>query len=225
MRRRTTHSGFTLLELLLAMAVTCMLALSLFTSMRTAFKARDSANAAVEPVRAVSIGLEMAGHDLESALPPKGILAGPFYGVAMGTPGAEGGDMVEFYAVGGGIDSNDPTRADGVRRIQVTLERMPDGTGALVRRVQRNLLAMQESPPEYEVLCRNVAAFEVTYFDGTTWAESWDSTAMTDTLPLAVQMTVQLAPDPNRPNVPGYHLTRTFALPCAQTQEAAQSQQ
>ncbi|HWB53492.1 MAG TPA: prepilin-type N-terminal cleavage/methylation domain-containing protein, partial [Tepidisphaeraceae bacterium] len=63
------RNGFTLLELILAMFITCLLAVALYESLWTAFKARDSAEAAVEPVRQLQIAMEMIGKTLQCALP------------------------------------------------------------------------------------------------------------------------------------------------------------
>lgn len=204
--------GFTLLELILAMAITCMLAMTLYATLRTAFKAQASATSAVESLRSVQVALQMVDRDLSCALPPTGILAGAFYGIPQGS-GTDPSDTVEFYAITTGVDDpNDPTRADGMRRIDITLEAAPDGTMSLIRRVQRNLTSLEDLPPDEEILCRNVTSLTYRYFDGTQWTDSWDSTTESDTLPLAVEMTIELAPTGR--DTRGYHLTRTFTLPC-----------
>src|SRR3954471_11122903 len=76
-------SGFTLLELILAMAITCMLAMTLYATLRTAFRAQASATGAVEALRVAQVAMQMVGKDLSNALPPTGILAGAFYGMPM----------------------------------------------------------------------------------------------------------------------------------------------
>jgi general secretion pathway protein J len=205
--------GFTLLELILAMTITCMLGMTLYATLRTAFRAQTSATDSVEALRSAQIAFQLMGRDISSALPPTGILAGPFYGIPLGS-GSDLSDTVEFYAITGGVsDDADPTRADGMRRIDLTLDNGPDGTRCLMRRVQRNLTAMEEFPPDQEILCRNVASFTCRYFDGMSWQDSWDSTAENDTLPLAVELTLELAPTGRNPR--GYRLTRTFMLPCS----------
>ncbi len=67
--------GFTLLELTLALTITAMLALSMYMSMNVCLRARRSATAAVQPVRAGTIAMELICHDFESVLPPTGVLA------------------------------------------------------------------------------------------------------------------------------------------------------
>lgn len=205
--------GFTLLELILAMTITCMLAVTLYATLRTAFRAQASASNSIESLRSGQIAMQLIGKDLTNALPPTGILAGAFYGIPKGSSGSEMSDTIEFYAICSGVDDdNDPTRGDGIWQIDLTIDNGPDGTPCLVRRIQRNLTASEIPDPEEEVLCRNVTSLTCLYYDGTQWIDSWDSTAEQDTLPLAVQVTLELSP--TKQNEKGYTLTRTFSLPC-----------
>jgi prepilin-type N-terminal cleavage/methylation domain-containing protein len=202
--------GFTLLELILAMAMTAMLAMSLYASLRTAFRARDSATAMVEPVRDAQMAMDLVGRDLENALPPKGILAGAFEGT---DGGATVGDTLEFFAIRSGVDDNDPTKNDGICKIDLDVEPLPDGTQALVRRTTRNLLSQQQIIPDPEVLCRNVVVFDIQYFAEDVWNTEWDSTQQNDTLPAVVQVTLQVH-KPGSDAANDYHMIRTFTLPC-----------
>jgi prepilin-type N-terminal cleavage/methylation domain-containing protein len=222
--------GFTLLELILAMFITCLLAVALYGSLWTAFKARDSAVGAVEPTRELQIAMEMIGKDLQCALPMNvnsinnignTNLIGPFEGQAQGTI-SQLSDTVEFYAIKNGIDSNDPTQADGVKRIDLELTTLADGTEALVEDVTAALPGDQQSmsvqnqtqaPTVPMILCRNVTSFTAEYYDGQNWDPTWDATAYNDSLPMAVQITIQLKADSAGRS--GMTLTRTFALPVA----------
>jgi prepilin-type N-terminal cleavage/methylation domain-containing protein len=96
-RRPAPPRGFTLLELLCATAIMAMLALSLYASMRIGFRARDRALAAVGPARSAEVAMDLVRRDLESALPPRGLMAGSFFGSA-GTEMA-GTSQVYFYGV------------------------------------------------------------------------------------------------------------------------------
>jgi hypothetical protein len=81
----------------------------------------------------------------------------------------------------------------------------PDNPPALVRRVTRNVLSSVQQPAD-EVLCRNVQNFSVRYFDGTNWQTDWDSTALGDVLPYAVEVTL---------NIADRQITRIVPLACA----------
>jgi general secretion pathway protein J len=213
--------GFTLLELLLAMSMAAMLALSLYTAMRVTLKSRDSANAAVDPVRTASIAMDMIQQDFESVPPPPpsdastNVLGGPFY--ATHQPAGRGdNDTIEFYSLGADPVVGDPTEAsplaEGVRKIEFYVSTdTPSPT--LVRRVTRNLLPASEATYDEEILCRDVRSFSLRYYDGTAWQEDWDSSTLDDSLPNAVAITLELG------NVsadkPSQRITRVVPLACA----------
>jgi prepilin-type N-terminal cleavage/methylation domain-containing protein len=110
--------GFTLLELLVALAMAAIIAVALYSTLRIAFKADASARAAVEPVRTAELALSLLRSDIEGALPPKSIsldgttgsqtdgtivpstLAGPFLGTPGGGLNANDADYLEFYTTG-----------------------------------------------------------------------------------------------------------------------------
>ena len=200
--------AFTLLELILAMTVTCMLALSLYASMRTVFKARDSAVSAVEPMREAQIALDIMARDLANALPPTGVIKGPFSGV---DGGSGVGDSISFVCVQHGIDDPDPTKNDGIKSVEYLVIDQPDGTQALVRQVTRNLLAQQVPDPDQEIICRNVTTFDIHYFADEIWNDDWDSTQEGDTVPAAVQITLEIR---KKDAASGYRMMRTVSLPC-----------
>ena len=215
-RHRRRHSGFTLMELSLAMGMMAMLALTLYMSLSIALKARDSAYANIGPVRAATVAADLIRQDLESVLPPSGNLAGPFIGyMDSSLPGGRS-DNVEYFCVG-----NDSARivdsplAEGIRKVDL-LVRTDVKPPVLVRQVYRNLLAQAEMPPEEEVLCRNVKSFSLRYFDGTLWQDQWDSTTMGDVLPTAVEMTLEID-YPQKPGQPPttYRVVRVIPLACA----------
>ncbi|HEV8292844.1 MAG TPA: type II secretion system protein, partial [Tepidisphaeraceae bacterium] len=143
MSRKHSQSGFTLLELILAMGMISMLAVSLYATLRVAFKARDSATSGIAPMRSANIALDLLGEDLESALPPTGLLAGAFLAQDLGDVQLSQ-DTVEFYCIGSS-DSLDPPNSAGFRKIDLGLVPSPDGRGnLLVRRITSNLLSPQE---------------------------------------------------------------------------------
>src|SRR5438552_14961304 len=116
MKRR----GFSLLELVLAMAMSAMLALSLYTAMNVAFRAKRSAAAAVAPARTASLAADLVAQDLQSVLPPTGNLRGPFTGTHQ--PGGGGdADSVEFYSIGRDAQLLNSPLGEGMRKIDLVL--------------------------------------------------------------------------------------------------------
>lgn len=205
------QSGFTLLELLVAMSMVAVLSLSLYASLRIAFKAKESALRGIGPVRASGLAMDLVRQDLESALPPTGLLAGAFLGDVDG-----GNSFVEFYASGEGLNVEDFTGQGSVRKVELGVTALPDGrNNVLVRRLTTNLLAPQVIEPEEEILCRGVRLFTLRYWDGLDWIDTWDSTTLGDVLPGAVEVTLEIAwpPDSTDPEKT-YRTTRIFTLAC-----------
>ena len=213
-RRRRQRSAFTLLELLAATAMTAVLAGSLYATLHTAFRARRTAVAAVERVLKSELAVDLVRGDIESAVVPKGILAGAFLGEdGVGKTGRPS-DALMLHCTADGA-----AQADGVGDIRmVTFACEDDAEGAgkvLVRRVTRNLLATKVEEPPAEVLCRGVRSFDLLYFDGMDWQGSWDSAAQENTLLVAVEVTLEMMPDDAADaDQEGKRVSRVFRVAC-----------
>jgi prepilin-type N-terminal cleavage/methylation domain-containing protein len=75
----------------------------------------------------------------------------------------------------------------------------------LMRCVTRNLLPVSNpDPPEQERLLEGVQSMAFLFFDGLEWLDVWDSTqvttntVMTNSLPLAIKVQIQLVPEPGQ---------------------------
>ena len=215
------RKAFTLIELLLALALAAMLAAALHGAMSTAWRAKTSAEGAVEPTRAGSIAMEIIAHDLAAAPPPPSSdssathLGGPFTGTHQASSGSGDNDDLEFRTLAREEGKDDDALGDGMKIVEYLVQ--PDADSpTLIRRVTRNILATQDVRSVDEPICRNVRGLTFKYYDGTDWQTDWDSTAVGDVLPLAVMVTIQL----NDPKVTGgqtpgvREITRVVPLPC-----------
>ncbi len=73
----------------------------------------------------------------------------------------------------------------------------------LVRCVTRNLLpVITADPPEQEPLLNGVQNLAFLFYDGLQWQDVWDSTQMTNALPLAIKVQIQLLPEPGQRTAP-----------------------
>jgi len=190
--RATTRKAFTLLEIHVAVTMTALLAGSLYATLHMAFRARRSAAEAVGSSRRAELAADFVCAELRSAVVPNGILAGTFFGEdATGVLGSES-DTVSFYRT---ADASDQEASQGeIMMVELACEPSSQGAGMeLVRRVRRNLLAPTFYDLPGEVLCRGVLAFNLRYFDGVEWMDSWDSSVEENTLPLAVEVDLVLA--------------------------------
>lgn len=241
-RRR---SGFTLLELLVALGMVAIISLSMFQSLRVAVRAKSTAEAAVAPSRSSDIAMDLIRGDLENVLPPRkenlesdalppAYLAGNFTGVDTLTDRGQPGDDVTFFTTrdGPSHDADNsaqvgvPTGDGEVHHVELTVLTDPrTGDHVLVRRVISNILAPQEVQPDDEVLCRGVWSFNVRYYDGTSWVDTWD--AYNDNLdangnpqlPAAVEVTLELEPKgPDGtvdPQARPHRYVRIFPISCS----------
>jgi prepilin-type N-terminal cleavage/methylation domain-containing protein len=78
---KTMRRAFTLIELLIAMAMVGIVALALFASLGIAFKSRAAAERNVEPSRTVSLAMDLICKDIEAAQPPGGTLSNGWLGL------------------------------------------------------------------------------------------------------------------------------------------------
>ncbi len=201
----------------------------LYTSLYTGFRAYRSAQAAVDPTSTAINVIELLKQDIRGVLPPGSHLAGAFIGTdSAGLKGVDT-DSLEFYTTHMYVDdtlltgslttatTNAPL-VGGIGKVGFLLEEdseTKDGTYLLLRQVTTDLLAPKEMEPEEEVLCRNVASLNFRYFDGSNWLDEWDSTADANSLPLAVEIDLEVAHRDKHSQEPQKRrLVQSFAIPC-----------
>ncbi len=214
-------AGFTLLELLVAMLMVAILSMALYASLRVAFDAQRSAEAAVEPPRTAAAALDLVGQDVQAAV-PIGVTATQYEGTDGTDDRGRPGDDVVFYSV---ADSPLHAAANGdVKQVELTVQTAANGTDhLLVRKVTRNLLSATSTPnPDVEVICRGVGGFNLRYYNGDTWADSWDSTQEDNTIPAAVEVTLTLERTDAKGVVHSYKYVRVFPLPCSTAAQDSQ---
>lgn len=222
------YKAVTMLELLVAMVLMVVIASCLYTALYTGFRAKRSALSAVEPTSLAINAIELMKKDTHGILPAGGMLAGTFLGNdSLGVNGVDA-DSLEFYTTH--IYSENDHPVGGLGKIELVLEEDTDydrENYRLVRRVTTNLLSQRAVDPEEQVLCRNVRSLNLRYFDGDSWLEQWDSTADANSLPLAMEIDIQVFYKTNGVNKEYQirRLTQCFAIPCGgDTQEASQSE-
>lgn len=226
MSRRSERNAFTLLELLLALSIAAVLAVSLLSSLHIAFKARRSAEASLRPTQRAEVALAMVCNDLEAALPPRGIFAGSFSGSRWADDRGQSGDSVAFCAAASGPTRSEPGSGIGdLKKVEFTTTVLR-GTGehALVRRTRGNLLEPVVTDPDEEILCRGVTAFAVRYFDGVLWQNEWTNLgSQKDVLPAAIEVTLELEPRDASDAARPLRFTRVVAMSCVGKVESAGS--
>jgi len=227
-RNPEKYKAFTMLELLVAMTLMVVIASCLYTALYTSFRAKRSALSAVEPTSLAINAIELIKQDTYGVLPPGGILAGAFLGTNSRGINGVNADSLEFYTTH--IYSENDHPVGGLGKIELVLEEDTNydrENYRLVRRITTNLLSPRAIDPEEQVLCRNVKSLNLRYFDGDNWLDEWDSTADANSLPLAMEIDIQvLYNTTNSDKEPQIRrLSQSFAIPCgAAAQEQSQSE-
>ncbi|MBN2455175.1 MAG: prepilin-type N-terminal cleavage/methylation domain-containing protein [Sedimentisphaerales bacterium] len=216
--------GFTLLELLVAMALMGLVAMALYSSMYIGTKAKQSCYTAVKPYRALNPALEFIRKDLTCALEPRGILAAQFQGNDLIGTGGDDADSLLFYC-STHIPSKNEIACDIIKTEYALEERQGWDELVLVRKRTINLLTPKTIEAEEEVICRDIRALDIKYYDGYDWLDSWDSTTQDNALPLAVEVAITLADAENTSTLKnqesaiGTTMKKTIFLSCAETRQ------
>lgn len=193
--RRPASAGFTLLEILVALAVSAIVLLAVqtvfFGALRLHKTTTDELNAHLSLERAFTL----VQHDVEGLMIPGSVFSGQFQSSPSSALTTDQlGDRIspDFYTSSGKVDGWNPF--GDVQMVTYSLAPATDGSAnkTLVRAVTRNLLPVQDTTSDAQPVLEGVVQAAFTYFDGTGWVDTWDSTA-TSTLPSAVKLSVVLA--------------------------------
>lgn len=175
-------SGFTLIEVLLALALSALL---LTTVYWTYFSINRSIEAATEGHEAMDTGrslIDLLKRDI------RGITAGRFPLIATNEEieGQKAGTIDFATTAHLGPDTHQLTRV-GYALVQDT-----NGKKILIRRQTRNL---RDEVVEFEMiseLSKIVESFSLVFYDGTDWVDNWDSKAK-GALPKHVRITLDIS--------------------------------
>jgi prepilin-type N-terminal cleavage/methylation domain-containing protein len=211
------RGGFTLLELLLAVAIFSIVLVAINTVFFASMRLRRSVTASIDAANPLNHALAAIRKDLQNAIGPAGTLAGNFrsggpVGVALGqSPGSTtGGSSASTLGAGnssqaGGLSFfttvgmlRDDMPWGDIQEVNYQLLPSDQGDAAgkdLVRSVTRNLLTYATPTSEMQRLAGNVDQLEFQYYDGTQWRETWDTTIGDVGLPAAVRVRIQLVPE------------------------------
>ena len=216
--------AFTLLELIVAMALMDVIAVALYSSMYTAFNAKEKSHDSLKPFETVTPAFECIRKDLVSAMNPDGILAGVFVGENNSGQGDLDADTLNFYTCS--YQPEDGEIASNVVHIQYVLDDDPDRDQTVLKRlIIKNILSPTTPDPEEEVVCPNIWGLSLQYFDGSAWVDVWDSSAQNSQLPWAVKVRLTIYdPQSNRSSEHGMRdFTRIFTLLSANQETNEQS--
>jgi prepilin-type N-terminal cleavage/methylation domain-containing protein len=189
--------AFTLIELVLAIAVASIVLAAINAAFFSAVRLRETTLSAVDATVPAEQAITVLRRDLQCAMPPGGIMAGDFKAGNVTSIGIGQTVSLEVYTATGALDENEPW--GDVQRVTYELKDPADRSSPgkdLVRSVTRNILTTGTPDIEDQWLMGNVQNLAFTCFDGTTWQNTWDTTdtsTMNTNLPVAVRVRIQLA--------------------------------
>lgn len=195
--RHTRKGGFTLIEILLAIAIAALILIAIQSVFFGALRLRNTTTARIEEDLVLQRTLSIVRKDLTGVVVPNRVLLGEFQSVPTSELTKEGteGDRIspDLYTTSGKIDGW--TTFSEVQLVSYYLRNEDGNTGAkrLVRVVTRNLLPVQEVEQEEQVLMDGIAEAYMEFYDGTSWSDTWDS-ATTSTLPTAIRFVLRKTP-------------------------------
>lgn len=179
---RVARLGFTLVEVLIAIAILAMISTLLFTSFSSLKRSKDGVRRVSERHREGRMAISRISRELQSAyiskhLPPdinQAVVRTAF----IGTEGAPA-DRIDFNAFVHRRLDRDARESDQVELSYLGMANETErGVFDLVRRVNPRLDHEPEKGGRLQVLATDIDLFDLRYLDPLTgmWAEEWDST-------------------------------------------------
>ncbi|MDB6056339.1 MAG: gspJ [Verrucomicrobiales bacterium] len=183
-----SRCAFTLLEILIAIAVFAIVLAAINTVFYSALRLRNRTMASLEESAPMDHALAIIRRDLANIVAPNRTNY-PLQSTII-SQSQLGQITPDLYTAAGQIDGLVPW--GDVQKISYGL--VPSANGAsrdLIRLVTHNLLATTTETPEQQWLISGVKNIAFHYFDGAQWADVWDTTTQSN-LPTAIKVDLDL---------------------------------
>jgi general secretion pathway protein J len=200
-------AAFTLLEVILALAVSAIVLSVISTVFFGALQLRNRTSAAFDELLPLQNALTVMKRDLGSVLPTGGTFAGSLQTV----PGTDATALLSAFGQGEPVSPVLHTASGRLSEfspfgdVQKVVYFLIDATNYpavgkdLVRVVSRNLTPAATEEVSTQWLMAGVESVRFQYLDNTAWTESWDSTTSSN-LPAAIKVQIVLATEPDQEN-------------------------
>ena len=164
-----------------------------------ALKLRNRTSANIEAALPIQHAVAVIKRDLTGIMLPGGSFGGPFQSTPTNTMNVVSAVLgtrssPDIYTNTGIIDEN--TEFAAVQKVAYYLAAPTNNAAGsdLMRGVTRDLLPITVATPVAQFLMSGVDQLTMQFYDGTSWAETWDSTTATN-LPLAIKVQITLTPE------------------------------
>jgi len=197
--KTVARAAFTLIELMLAISIMCIILTAINGVFFTALRMRNTAVNSLEASLPVEQALNVMQHDLANIIGStntNGVFFGPLQSINQTNilPNQVGPD---FYCSNGELDGVTPW--GNMQKIDYLLAAPTNGSRGpgmdLIRAVTHNLLPLSQptQPDEQHTILSGVQSLMFLYYDGTQWDQVWDTTQETN-LPYAIKVQIHMAP-------------------------------
>jgi type II secretion system protein J len=189
------RSGFTLIEMILAIGIAAIVLVAVNAVFFTAVHLRDTATAAIDAATPIDLAVGTIRRDLQCVVTPKpgGLMSGDFKTGNVTSTGISAPVAAELYTATGSMSASEPWGE--VQRVTYELKSSANGSQDLYRSISRNLLTTGTPDVEDQLLLSGVAEVHFSCYDGSQWQDTWDTTDTSGgstNLPLAVRVRIQL---------------------------------
>jgi len=182
------NSGFTLLEVLIAVALVGILTTTLYASYFAVLRAREGSAQAMEERRELVQTLDLIRREVDAARFVKGDRRYRFVVEDRDSFGAPASSLAcTTLAPTGGAGGRPES---GICDVVYRMVQQEDRDRHQLLRTERDILAPAAAAPLYPQMER-IDAFLVECYDGSQWLKSWD-TAQNGRLPVQVRVTVRI---------------------------------
>jgi general secretion pathway protein J len=192
---KTRSSGFTLLELALALGAGAIILVAIYGVFSRAIHLRNDALERTRVLRVQAHALSVLRNDLRGARISGGSLASVLTSSAQSQSGGFPGYLKFTTTTARDSAKDDDVPNADVQQVEYYLTTDPDSkdsrAGMLVRAVDGNLLAPVRTNAPEEPLLTGIESMEISFYDGSDWKESWEASQDDPTLPQAVRVRLQ----------------------------------
>lgn len=225
------HHAFTLMELLIAVAIFGIVLAAINTVFFAGLRLRNRFTTSFDQQLPVLRTIDVIKQDLSSLVAPSTnataestnitffgpLTSGVTTSGGVGNASSAGGQTLgaapsttEFYVSSGRISETLPwgdMQKVSYVLMESTNQAQTEAVGRdLMRSVSRNLApASTDDQPELEWLMSGVEAINFSYYDGSAWADTWDTstvsltTSLSNTLPRAIKVQIVMATERDQP--------------------------
>lgn len=180
-RSNASNGGFTLIEVLVAVAISAVLLAALYATYFSVFKGASAAEALLEDRLRAGRLVDRFSIDIHSAFFKDGSEVNRFEGTPKGMGSTLSFTAFTYPAPREGFPSS------GVTGVAYYTEDTPEGL-----KVFREVWNPYIGEKAGAVVLSGVKSFDISYFNGSSWVKAWDS-ASENALPSAVRATITLA--------------------------------